>query len=111
MLQANQLTKPNIALNAHSRCCLILLAAVVCVCFATADAFAMKADDMSEGLSTLESFLRGNVLRMIIIGGCIYGGYQAYAAGKPTLLGGAIATGLGINFVLSWIDKAWTMVL
>ena len=81
------------------------------VCLGIPEAAAMQDDTMRAGLTTLESFLTGNILRLLVIGGSVYGAYQAYVASKPGMLGGAIATGLGVNFLMTWAKSTWTMIL
>ena len=80
-------------------------------CLTSSEAFAMHDDSMKAGLTTLETFLTGNILRLMVIGGSVYGAYQAYVASKPGLLGGAIATGLGVNFLMTWAKSTWAMIL
>ena len=75
------------------------------------DALAMRDDSMREGLTTLESFLTGNVMRMMVIGGAAYGALHAFLKQQPTLLLGALGTGLGANFLMDWVNRTWALML
>ena len=89
---------------------LLLLVGVGVLIFCP-DALAMKDDTMREGLVTLESFLTGNVMRMMVIGGAAYGALHAFLKQQPTLLLGSLGTGLGANFLMGWINQTWALML
>lgn len=75
------------------------------------DAWAMKEDGMKEGLTALESILTGNFTRLAVICGSMWGAFQAYVKSSPMLLGGAVATGLGTNFLMSWASSTWAVTI
>lgn len=81
------------------------------LCLCASEAFAMQNDGMKDGLTTLEAVLTGNFTRLIVICGSIWGAYQAYAKSSPMLLGGSVATGLGINFLMTWAKSTWAMLI
>lgn len=75
------------------------------------DARAMKEDTMKEGLTTIESFLTGNMMRLMVLGGAAYGAFHAFMKQQPALLMGSVGTGLGTNFLLDWVKSTWTMMI
>lgn len=75
------------------------------------EALAMKDDSMRQGLVTLEGFLTGNVMRIMVLGGAAYGAFQAFMKQQPALLLGSVGTGLGANFLISWINTTWAVLL
>ena len=77
----------------------------------SSDAVAMKDDTMKTGLETLEGFLCGNVMRLMVIGGAAFGAFHAFMKQQPALLLGAVGTGLGINFLQSWLNSTWALML
>lgn len=89
---------------------LLLLAGVGVLVFCP-DALAMKDDTMRQGLTTLESFLTGNMMRMMVLGGSAYGAFHAFMKQQPALLLGAAGTGLGVNFLLDWVNRTWALML
>ena len=88
-----------------------LLMAGVMTLVLSPDAMAMKQDTMQAGLTTLESFLTGNVMRLMVMGGAAYGAFQAFIKQQPALLLAAVGTGLGINFLQSWLTTTWALLL
>ena len=75
------------------------------------EAMAMKEDAMKASLTSLERYLTGNVMRAMVIGGSLYGGYHAFVNQKPGLLGGAVGIGLGVNFLMSWVKAGWALLV
>lgn len=88
----------------------LILAGVLALVLSS-DALAMKEDSMKEGLTKLEGFLTGNFTRLMVLGGAVFGAFHAFMKQQPALLLGALATGLGINFLQSWLEKSWTLML
>lgn len=80
-------------------------------CVLTSEALAMKEDGLKAGLTALELILTGNFTRLIVICGSLWGAYQAYAKSSPMLLGGSVAIGLGINFLMSWVNSTWALTI
>ena len=89
---------------------LLLLVGVGIVAFCP-EALAMRDDSMREGLTTLENFLTGNVMRMMVLGGSAYGAFHAFMKQQPALLLGAVGTGLGANFLMDWVNRTWALML
>lgn len=88
----------------------LILSGVIALLLSS-DAIAMKEDTMKTGLETLEGFLCGNVMRLMVIGGAAFGAFQAFMKQQPALLLGAVGTGLGINFLQSWLNSTWALML
>ena len=89
----------------------LLTGGLILAALCSPEAMAMKEDAMKEGLTTLEGFLTGNVMRAMVIGGSLYGAYHAFANQKPGLLGGAVGIGLGVNFLMRWVKAGWAMLI
>lgn len=75
------------------------------------DALAMKEDTMKAGLTTLEGFLTGNMMRLMVLGGAAFGAFHAFMKQQPALLLGSVGTGLGVNFLQSWLNSTWTLLV
>ena len=75
------------------------------------EAIAIKADGMKAAVTNLEHYLTGNVMRVMVTAGSLYGAYHAFANQKPGLLGGAVGIGLGVNFLMSWVKGTWAMLI
>ncbi len=88
----------------------LLLAGAIILAFCP-DALAMKEDTMKGGLETLESYLTGNMMRLLVLGGSAYGAFHAFMKQQPALLMGAVGSGLGINFLLSWVKTTWAVLI
>ena len=73
--------------------------------------FAAKEDSLKEETGKIEEFLTGNLMRMAVLGGTVWGAVQAYMAGKFIILASTLGIGLGTYGILEWAKRTWTMIL
>ena len=74
-------------------------------------ALAAQQDDLRDHTTRIEGFLTGNILRMSVLGGTIWGAVQSYMAGKFVILASTLGIGLGTYGILEWAKATWAMVL
>jgi hypothetical protein len=74
-------------------------------------AVAAKEDSLRAHTSIIEEFLTGNLLRMAVLGGTVWGAVQAYMAGKFVILGSTLGIGMGTYGILEWVKHTWAMVI
>jgi hypothetical protein len=74
-------------------------------------AFAAQEDALRDHTGRIEGFLTGNLLRMSVLGGTIWGAVQSYMAGKFVILASTLGIGLGTYGILEWAKTTWAMVL
>ncbi len=74
-------------------------------------ALAAKDDTLKEHTTTIEDFLTGNLMRMSVLGGTVWGAIQAYMAGKFIILASTLGIGLGTYGILQWAKTTWAMVI
>ena len=74
-------------------------------------AIAAKEDTLKEHTTTIEDFLTGNLMRMSVLGGTVWGAIQAYMAGKFIILASTLGIGLGTYGILQWAKTTWAMVI
>lgn len=74
-------------------------------------ALAAKEDTLKEHTTTIEDFLTGNLMRMSVLGGTVWGAIQAYMAGKFIILASTLGIGLGTYGILQWAKTTWAMVI
>jgi hypothetical protein len=92
---------------------LILMPLALCLfSFLCCDfAFAAQEDALRDHTGRIEGFLTGNLLRMSVLGGTIWGAVQSYMAGKFVILASTLGIGLGTYGILEWAKTTWAMVL
>lgn len=73
--------------------------------------FAVQEDTLKDQTSKIEGFLTGNILRMTVLGGTVWGAIQAYMAGKFIILASALGIGLGVYGILEWAKTTWAFVI
>lgn len=74
-------------------------------------AFAAQEDSLKDQTSKIEGFLTGNILRMTVLVGTVWGAIQAYMAGKFIILASALGIGLGTYGILEWAKTTWAFVI
>ncbi len=74
-------------------------------------AMAAKEDTLKTHTDTIEGFLTGNLMRMSVLGGTVWGAVQAYMAGKFIILASTLGIGLGTYGILEWAKHTWAMVI
>jgi fumarate reductase subunit D len=73
--------------------------------------FAAQEDSLKDQTSKIEGFLTGNILRMTVLVGTVWGAIQAYMAGKFIILASALGIGLGTYGILEWAKTTWAFVI
>lgn len=74
-------------------------------------ALAAKEDTLKVHTSTIEEFLTGNIMRMAVLGGTVWGAVQSYMAGKFIILASTLGIGLGTYGILEWAKATWAYVI
>ena len=74
-------------------------------------ALAQKEDSLREHTHTIEEFLTGNIMRMSVIAGTVWGAVQSYMAGKMMVLASTLGIGMGTCGILSWVKATWAFVI
>lgn len=72
---------------------------------------AAQEDTLKDQTSKIEGFLTGNILRMTVLCGTVWGAIQAYMAGKFIILASALGIGLGTYGILEWAKTTWAFVI
>lgn len=92
---------------------LTILPFILCLlaCIFPESVFAAKDDTLKEHTSKIEDFLTGNILRMAVLAGTVWGAIQAYMAGKFMILASALGIGLGVYGILEWAKATWTFII
>ena len=83
----------------------------IVLCFLAPEAMALKDDAMKASAQHLESLVRGNLARIIVGCGILWGVVHGIIQTKPILVGGSVGTGVlyaGANY---WIDNAFTLLI
>lgn len=74
-------------------------------------ALAAKEDTLKVHTSTIEEFLTGNIMRMAVLGGTVWGAVQSYMAGKFIILASTLGIGLGTYGILEWAKATWAYII
>jgi hypothetical protein len=74
-------------------------------------ALAAKEDSLKDHTTKIEEFLTGNIMRMTVLGGTVWGAVQSYMAGKFIILASALGIGLGTYGILEWAKTTWAFVI
>lgn len=74
-------------------------------------ALAAKEDTLKAHTSTIEEFLTGNIMRMAVLGGTVWGAVQSYMAGKFIILASTLGIGLGTYGILEWAKATWAYII
>lgn len=74
-------------------------------------AYAVQEDTLKAHTTVIEGFLTGNLLRMSVLGGTVWGAVQSYMAGKFMILASTLGIGLGTFGILSWAKATWAFVI
>jgi len=74
-------------------------------------ALAAKEDTLKVHTSTIEEFLTGNIMRMAVLGGTVWGAVQSYMAGKFIILASTLGIGLGTYGILECAKTTWAYVI
>ncbi len=74
-------------------------------------AFAAKDDSLKDHTGQIEEFLTGNLMRMAVLGGTVWGAVQSYMAGKFIILASTLGIGLGTYGILEWAKTTWAYVI
>lgn len=89
----------------------LLCLALMMLCAANQDVWAVGEDALGRGVTTAETMLTGSMLRLIVIAGSVFGVIKAYMASSPLLMGGSIAIGIGVNLLLDWVKATWAILI
>lgn len=74
-------------------------------------ALAAKDDALKDHTGKIEEFLTGNLMRMAVLGGTVWGAVQSYMAGKFIILSSTLGIGLGTYGILEWAKTTWAYVI
>lgn len=74
-------------------------------------ALAVREDDLKNHTGKIEEFLTGNLMRMAVLGGTVWGAVQSYMAGKFIILASTLGIGLGTCGILEWAKTTWAFVI
>lgn len=90
---------------------LSLFMGFILVCLLAPEALAIKEDDMKTSTENLEKILRGNLARIVVGCGVLWGVVHGLVQTKPILVGGAVGTGVLYAAANYWIDSAFTLLI
>ena len=74
-------------------------------------ALAAKDDSLKDHTGKIEEFLTGNLMRMAVLGGTVWGAVQSYMSGKFIVLASTLGIGLGTYAILEWAKTTWAYVI
>ena len=74
-------------------------------------AFAAKDDSLKDHTGKIEEFLTGNLMRMAVLGGTVWGAVQSYMSGKFIVLASTLGIGLGTYAILEWAKTTCAFVI
>lgn len=74
-------------------------------------ALAAKDDSLKDHTGKIEEFLTGNLMRMAVLGGTVWGAVQSYMSGKFIILASTLGIGLGTYGILEWAKTTWAFVI
>ena len=72
---------------------------------------AVNDDSLKDHTGKIEEFLTGNLMRMAVLGGTVWGAVQSYMAGKFIILASTLGIGLGTYGLLEWAKTTWAYVI
>ena len=88
-----------------------LLVVGVGICLLVPDAMALKEDAMKSSTQHLETLVRGNLARIVVGCGVLWGVVHGLVQTKPILVGGSVGTGVLYAAANAWIDSAFTLLI
>ena len=99
-------------MNSKSTVFIIFLVALgLVICLLGHDAMALKEDAMKSSAEHLEKLVRGNLARIIVGCGVLWGVVHGLVQTKPILVGGSVGTGVLYAAANFWIDSAFTLLI
>lgn len=99
-------------MNRNSTIFLIAFIALgVGICLLAPEALALKDDAMKSSAEHLEKLVRGNLARIVVGCGVLWGVVHGLIQTKPILVGGSVGTGVLYAAANYWIDSAFTLLI
>jgi len=83
----------------------------IALCLLAPDAMALKDDAMKDSAQHLEALVRGNLARIVVGCGILWGVVHGVVQSKPILVGGSVGTGVLYAASNYWIDNAFTLLI
>lgn len=74
-------------------------------------ALAAQKDGLETHTGPIETMITGNLLRMAVLVGTVWGAIQAYMSGKFMVLASTLGIGLGTYGILEWAKATWAFVI
>lgn len=87
------------------------IAVFTAIALDSSDALALKEDAMKESVKYMESILRGNAARIMVVVGLLAGAVISFAKANFTPMAISLGTSVAYGGANLWIDSAYTALI